>query len=896
MDRLAMTESERKEYQSVVLAALLHDIGKLLHRRDETTYKTGHHKASSFFINGHEKRLKNDSLYDLELVRFLALHHMEERGEKKEDVLSDPFLQNDQVDKERVWKLLTIVRDADTYSCTERDRDEDERKGFANRLEPLRPIFQNIDLSPQGPSPKAGLNYRLSVLDPLECFPKACDSLTDQEFGSLIDEFEKAVPDFTRFSSFDDVVNKWLDILQQYTCSVPSDTRYDGPDVSLYDHSRSSAAFAACLYKRHLESIRDNQQFKRANEFILIGGDYSGIQDYIFHITNRGSGGASKRLRARSFFVYLFSEATIHKILHALDLPLVCNLFSAGGKFLLLAPNIEGVADVLQQAKAEIDTEISRTYFNQFSFLLSWMEINGYEAKNRPGEFKIYSFYKSAEDMFHRLETEKLKKFSSVLIERCSKTWSPAKFKATKMYEQYKESGDCKICGRGPGIKAEIDPDTKEATMCCPACYRDKHKIGEELPKAKFIAFGKGVLGPDADTVGDRIVLFHSIDPAGGTVSDGYYAQLLQTPRVMPDHYLVYRLSSQDDGVTTTGQRPIIRKLYANHVPVEENKILSFESIAEKSFWKNGDRNYGSDLLGVLKVDVDNLGLVFSRGFEKPSRLELEQAYDDIDRKTVSRFLTLSRMMELFFSGWIRDIMEADRDTIIQQLLESENINREAFGKYLRSASIDFKNIYTVYSGGDDLVLVGPWETMIVFALHMSNEFRKYTCYNDYVTLSAGLAFVKNRHPIASAIKQADVLLERSKRNGKNAISLFDTTIGWNHLPRSIDFFLFLAKETAEDAGEINTAFLHRLLSYHQTAMRFGQDKDVQGLKYISALSYDIGRNMIKRDKNGNITKGLETSSFLQANLIDENPRDKNSPIYTLKIPLFWCLYRNRRS
>ncbi|MBU2054652.1 MAG: type III-A CRISPR-associated protein Cas10/Csm1 [Proteobacteria bacterium] len=413
MDRLAMTESETREYQSVVLAALLHDIGKLLHRRNETTYKTAHHKASSLFINGHEGRLKNDNLYDLELVRFLALHHMEERGEEKEDVLNDPFLQNAKMDKERAWKLLTIVRDADIYSCAERDRDKDERKGFAYRLEPLRPIFQNIDLSPQGPSPKAGLNYRLSVLDPIECFPKTCDRLTDQEFGSLIDEFEKAVPDFTRFSSFDDVVNKWLDILQQYTCNVPSDTRYDGPDVSLYDHSRSSAAFAACLYKRHLESIRDNQQFKRANEFILIGGDYSGIQDYIFHITNRGSGGASKRLRARSFFVYLFSEATIHKILHALDLPLVCNLFSAGGKFLLLAPNIEGVADVLRRAKAEIDAEISRTYFNQFSFLLSWKEING--AKNRPSEFKIYSFYKSAEDMFHRLETEKLKKFSSVL-------------------------------------------------------------------------------------------------------------------------------------------------------------------------------------------------------------------------------------------------------------------------------------------------------------------------------------------------------------------------------------------------------------------------------------------------------------------------------------------------
>jgi CRISPR-associated protein Csm1 len=508
MDSFSMTESERKEYQSVVLAGLLHDIGKLLHRRSEAAYKIGHHKASAVFIDAHESTFKNDGLYDLGLVRFLVLHHMSEDGEKKDAVLhdsNDAFLRASVADKERIWKLLTIVRDADLYSCAERDRDKDERKGFAYRLEPLRPIFQNIDLSPQGPSPKDDLNYRLSVLDPSQCFPETCDRLSDQEFGRLIGGFEEALPDFSRYSSFDDVINKWVDILQYWACNVPSDTRYDGPDVSLYDHSRSSAAFAACLYRRHLTSIRDNRQFERANEFILVGGDYSGIQDYIFHVTNRGSGGASKRLRARSFFVYLFCEATIHKILHALDLPFVCNLFSAGGKFLLLAPNIEGVADALQRTKTEIDTEISRTYFNQFSFLLSWMEINGYQTKSRPSELKIYSFYKSAEDMFHRLETEKLKKFSSILMDSNSKTWYPSAFKASEMYQQYTEAGDCKICGRGPGTKADVDFDTKETTMCCPICYRDKYDIGEALLKAKFIAFGKGPPGPGPENDNNRI-------------------------------------------------------------------------------------------------------------------------------------------------------------------------------------------------------------------------------------------------------------------------------------------------------------------------------------------------------------------------------------------------------
>ena len=49
----------------------------------------------------------------------------------------------------------------------------------------------------------------------------------------------------------------------------------------------------------------------------------------------------------------------------------------------------------------------------------------------------------------------------------------------------------------------------------------------------------------------------------------------------------------------------------------------------------------------MLKVDVDNLGLIFSKGLENPARAET--GLRDIDRKTVSRYMTMSRMLELFF-------------------------------------------------------------------------------------------------------------------------------------------------------------------------------------------------------------------------------------------------------
>ena len=79
-------------------------------------------------------------------------------------------------------------------------------------------------------------------------------------------------------------------------------------------------------------------------------------------------------------------------------------------------------------------------------------------------------------------------------------------------------------------------------------------------------------------------------------------------------------------------------------------------------------------------------------------------------------------------------------------------------------------------------------------------------------------------------------------------------------------------------------------------ALCFLDEEKVEGLKYLSALSYDIGRNIVEWDKNGKIKKGYEEYKGLQRLIcINEKP-NKDSLIYNVKIPLFWSLYRNRRT
>lgn len=123
---------------------------------------------------------------------------------------------------------------------------------------------------------------------------------------------------------------------------------------------------------------------------------------------------------------------------------------------------------------------------------------------------------------------------------------------------------------------------------------------------------------------------------------------------------------------------------------------------------------------------------------------------------------------------------------------------------------------------------------------------------------------------------------------------MFGTTVKWEKLPALVNAFLFLNEKMETDANSgINTAFLHRLFTYHRMALKYLDDNKIEGIKYISALSYDVGRNIVKRDKDGKITKGEKEYDYFQC-LINEKP-GKDTLIYNFKIPLSWTLYRHRR-
>ena len=96
-----------------------------------------------------------------------------------------------------------------------------------------------------------------------------------------------------------------------------------------------------------------------------------------------------------------------------------------------------------------------------------------------------------------------------------------------------------------------------------------------------------------------------------------------------------------------------------------------------------------SKRLGVLRMDVDNLGKIFQGGISP-------------ERATLSRYSALSRSMDYFFSGYL--------NTIWQEVAPEQSI--------------------IIYSGGDDVFIVGSWEQTIAIAKRIKEDFRKFSCGN----------------------------------------------------------------------------------------------------------------------------------------------------------------------
>lgn len=902
-----MNDHQRMQASSrVALAALLHDLGKFAERarlpcdkeRLETwkqldcphwdgrpshihaAYTTAGFMAIERWLPKRERLMAapfagpNEPDADDSLINAAARHHK-----------PDTFLQ---------WIIASADRlasgfEREEFAAYNRAPDEEDKKlnHYTTRQWTL---LEGIHLSsPTGKDagaeePSPAYRYPFKPLSPEAIFPvpaKGCETgdkaASQADYLELWHQFQaglNAIPDSHRSN-----LPLWLDHFDSlwlaFTHAIPSATAGIAgnvrPDVALYDHSRTTAALAVALWRFHADQGHDPETVRQelraqwdreradhdaarqaweTEKFLLVQGDFTGIQEFIF------SGGESQRqvarlLRGRSFYVSLLSELAALKVLEALDLPPTSQVVNAAGKFLIVAPNTAETLTALRTVQDELDQWFLEHTWGQSGINLAWLPARADDFRHSKGESPFRDLIKR---LFAQLEAAKLRRFHL-----CGET--PPEAVRQGFLDRF-EHGECKIDGRSPA-HPELDGLSELAWDQVQTgkwlAHQDRLLItrsrieplteGQTLHQLRLPIFGYHVLFTGAEEAsgkfGDearsgnlrRAWDFSLPESADAPLWNGYARRAINAfvPRFgeinawESDRYR--GLEDLDD----FEPHPLAPKTL-NHLARDDCRL------------GENDRWIGAEALITLKGDIDNLGLIFQQGQARP---------------TFARMAALSRQINAFFTVWLPWLCRKE-----------------------------FPNTYTVFAGGDDFFLIGPWRSTIRLAQRMRDDFARYVAHNPDIHFSTGLSMTKPGLPIRHLAQLAEASLDDAKKlPGKNAVTCFGQSVQWEKFAD-----IMTREEALERLGDelnLSTGYLYGLL--HLTDMAADQSRPENAL-WHARFAYRTRRMLEAKIRNEGDREATERKRRqLQQQLaveIASSGIEKHRAAY--KIALFTHLYQQR--
>jgi len=176
---------------------------------------------------------------------------------------------------------------------------------------------------------------------------------------------------------------------------------------------------------------------------------------------------------------------------------------------------------------------------------------------------------------------------------------------------------------------------------------------------------------------------------------------------------------------------------------------LDFHDLTE---WAVGD-----SLLGVLRMDVDNMKDLFQDGlFNGPPMIN--PSPDGRKFSYFGRWAALSRQIDLFFKFYMNALCEGKVEDKPFTVSDFDMCDVPEEGLKGRKAVV-------VYSGGDDLFIIGAWSDVVELAFDIHRSFKAFTGKNPELDLSGGVVAVDEHLPIHLMADLSKRALKRAKEN-----------------------------------------------------------------------------------------------------------------------------------
>ena len=483
--------------------------------------------------------------------------------------------------------------------------------------------------------------------------------------------------------------NTVLNLLERYGSYLPSTT--GAADVSVFDHSRTTAAIAVCiagcLNETEAEPARAEIEDREAERYLFVRGDISGVQKFIYTITSKG---ALRMLRARSFLLEIVAEHAVAEILRGSGVPRTNVVLVGGGGFQLLLPNTKKSIEAVETVEKDLNADLVDSFGHGLFLALAKTSCS---ASGIAGEGLTQTLTNLGKD----LSEKKARKFHESL---------------PRLFGEQNEPGleNCDVCARddvsigtyeSKVYKPWRGQEDAESIELCETCHM-LAQASLKLVRSKYLVRGSDlhVAGTGHGLSGDRRNALYALDGVG-------------------------------DEACLNGAVPLPAARYA--MRDGEGQIMDFKELSKRAA--------GVSRLAVMRMDVDNLGELFRSGL--PENL-----------RTFDRYAALSRSFTTFFKMVVPLICAGGYENSLWLFSE----------KHERAATV-------VYSGGDDLFIVGAWSDVLELAVDIRRAFREFVCDNPSVTLSGGISIHKPGEPLylmAEAAGAAEEAAKQNKKNGRN--------------------------------------------------------------------------------------------------------------------------------
>ena len=630
-------------------------------------------------------------------------------------------IRNDHTEGNNLIEKQLIL--ADKFSATESEDEGEE-------VTALVPILSRLNHAKNGDKQHGytptTLSFESGAVIPTE------SAVVDRStYAALWEEFIEAFDKATSGKEYSPCLYQTIvALIHKYTSRIPAEIANPAEsDISLYDHLRTTAAIAACIGDElikisDVDEVLDDLEESDRNICALIKGDISGIQDFLYHVL---SDGAARQLRGRSFYLQLLTEAIAHSLLRQLDLPVTNLIFASGGQFYILAP--------YSKTKREFDTfcqqvtdKLWSLHRSELYCILDYVPVTAVD-------FRSNNFSNKWGEVSDKVNGRKQKKWSEMGEQAMfDNLFEPSKNK--EQNDHWKFGGLGRQLSRAKHLIA-FEVDLNSDISKTPS-WRDAIK-----------AFGWDIHLSAASA--------SDLDPNGVTRAVVY--------RLGDTDFLKAVDTYQWNGVSVSYDFRIFYPVIAKN---RNGKTADYDNLANAS--------EGVKWLGVLRMDIDDLGTIF---------------IENLENATISRLATFSEALRIFFEGYV------------PQLCRAYNAKQRTKQKG--------EILELIYAGGDDLFLVGGWSALPEIARQIRAEFKKFVTGN-HVTLSGGIAIEHKKYPLYQFASESGKAEKAAKRHeGKDAISFMRKVMSWAEYDAVRDWHDEFMKAVNARKDQLPSGFLTRL-------------------------------------------------------------------------------------